>query len=260
VKGNVRPDKEVRRDKTLRRRQPGEAFTKGRPQAGNAGTSQNAASHSATADHASGRMDSPRCSFGTPSLHFVQRLGSGRLRQRRWQPASKAWYPALPYSSTVTLTGPLYPPTPHHSSTAERATVPAGAASGGGIGRAGGSTRRQQCCLHLLCPPSIQLSVSPRYPGVLSSLTATPATAMAVPTVEQAMAADSRAYPLPAGFRPAYGTAGFRAVADLLHSTMFRCEGGSARSHLGMRGGGPTTRRPHPGPSPGTSPAAGAAS
>ena len=132
---------------------------------------------------------------------------------------------------------------------------------GGGIGRAGGSTLRQHCCLHLLlCPLAIPLSVSLRYPGVLSGLTATPATAMAVPTVEQAVAAASRAYPLPAGFRPAYGTAGFRAVADLLHSTMFRCDGGSARSHLGMRGGGPTTRRPHPSPSPGASPAAGAAS
>lgn len=39
----------------------------------------------------------------------------------------------------------------------------------------------------------------------------------------EAVAAASRPYPLPAGFRPSYGTAGFRAVADLLHSTMFRC-------------------------------------
>ena len=30
-------------------------------------------------------------------------------------------------------------------------------------------------------------------------------------------------YAKPAGFRPAYGTAGFRAEASLLHSTVFRC-------------------------------------
>ncbi len=39
----------------------------------------------------------------------------------------------------------------------------------------------------------------------------------------EAVAAASRPFPLPAGFRPSYGTAGFRAMADLLHSTMFRC-------------------------------------
>ncbi|KAI3438187.1 hypothetical protein D9Q98_000624 [Chlorella vulgaris] len=46
---------------------------------------------------------------------------------------------------------------------------------------------------------------------------------MAVHSIEQAVASSSRAYVLPPGFRPSYGTAGFRAVADLLHSTMFRC-------------------------------------
>lgn len=46
---------------------------------------------------------------------------------------------------------------------------------------------------------------------------------MAIPSVEQAVASASRAYVLPAGFKPSYGTAGFRAVAELLHSTMFRC-------------------------------------
>lgn len=48
---------------------------------------------------------------------------------------------------------------------------------------------------------------------------------MAVPSVEQAVCSASRSYVLPAGFRPSYGTAGFRAVADLLHSTMFRRAG-----------------------------------
>ncbi|KAL4450013.1 hypothetical protein ABPG77_010682 [Micractinium sp. CCAP 211/92] len=47
---------------------------------------------------------------------------------------------------------------------------------------------------------------------------------MAVPaSIEAAVAAASRPYQLPAGFRPSYGTAGFRATADLLDSTMFRC-------------------------------------
>lgn len=45
----------------------------------------------------------------------------------------------------------------------------------------------------------------------------------AVPaSVAAAVEAASRPYQLPAGFRPSYGTAGFRAVADLLDSTMFR--------------------------------------
>lgn len=49
----------------------------------------------------------------------------------------------------------------------------------------------------------------------------------------EAVAAASRPYPLPAGFRPSYGTAGFRAVADLLHSTMFRCRSQPApHNHL----------------------------
>lgn len=43
--------------------------------------------------------------------------------------------------------------------------------------------------------------------------------------LEASLAAASRPYPLPPGFRPSYGTAGFRAVADLLHSTMFRWAG-----------------------------------
>lgn len=30
-------------------------------------------------------------------------------------------------------------------------------------------------------------------------------------------------YAKPAGFKPSYGTAGFRAEASLLHSTVFRC-------------------------------------
>lgn len=33
----------------------------------------------------------------------------------------------------------------------------------------------------------------------------------------------SAAYPKPAEFRPSYGTAGFRAEASLLPSTVFRC-------------------------------------
>ena len=33
----------------------------------------------------------------------------------------------------------------------------------------------------------------------------------------------SKTYPKPATFKPDYGTAGFRAVADLLPSTVFRC-------------------------------------
>ena len=33
----------------------------------------------------------------------------------------------------------------------------------------------------------------------------------------------SRAHPKPPSFTPAYGTAGFRATADMLPSTLFRC-------------------------------------
>lgn len=40
---------------------------------------------------------------------------------------------------------------------------------------------------------------------------------------EGAVAAASAAYPKPASFTPAYGTAGFRAEASLLPSTVFRC-------------------------------------
>ncbi|PSC72140.1 phosphoacetylglucosamine mutase [Micractinium conductrix] len=47
---------------------------------------------------------------------------------------------------------------------------------------------------------------------------------MAVPTsVGAAVEAASARYPLAKGFRPSYGTAGFRALAELLDSTMFRC-------------------------------------
>lgn len=38
-----------------------------------------------------------------------------------------------------------------------------------------------------------------------------------------ALIAASRAYVKPKDFKPSYGTAGFRAVAALLPSTMFRC-------------------------------------
>jgi hypothetical protein len=47
---------------------------------------------------------------------------------------------------------------------------------------------------------------------------------MAIPSVEQAVTSASRAFVLPAGYKPSYGTAGFRAVAELLHSTIFRCQ------------------------------------
>lgn len=45
-----------------------------------------------------------------------------------------------------------------------------------------------------------------------------------VPAVDLAavQAADA-AYPKPADFQPSYGTAGFRAQASLLPSTVFRC-------------------------------------
>ena len=39
-------------------------------------------------------------------------------------------------------------------------------------------------------------------------------------------------YAKPAGFRPAYGTAGFRAEASLLHSTVFRCASCYLHTHL----------------------------
>lgn len=38
-----------------------------------------------------------------------------------------------------------------------------------------------------------------------------------------ALRAACSAYPKPADFRPSYGTAGFRAEASLLPSTVFRC-------------------------------------
>lgn len=38
-----------------------------------------------------------------------------------------------------------------------------------------------------------------------------------------ALKAASAAYPKPASFQPSYGTAGFRADASLLESTVFRC-------------------------------------
>ncbi len=40
---------------------------------------------------------------------------------------------------------------------------------------------------------------------------------------EAALRAAARAYPKPTTFHPSYGTAGFRANADLLASTVFRC-------------------------------------
>lgn len=62
----------------------------------------------------------------------------------------------------------------------------------------------------------------------LSIHTFTPAS-MAVPTsVGAAVEAASARYPLAKGFRPSYGTAGFRALAELLDSTMFRCVAGAA--------------------------------
>lgn len=40
---------------------------------------------------------------------------------------------------------------------------------------------------------------------------------------EAAVRAASAQYPLPAGFKPSYGTAGFRCASDLMASTTFRC-------------------------------------
>ena len=45
------------------------------------------------------------------------------------------------------------------------------------------------------------------------------------------MIAASRAYPKPANFKPDYGTAGFRAEASLLASTVFRCGPPNPNAH-----------------------------
>jgi hypothetical protein len=43
-------------------------------------------------------------------------------------------------------------------------------------------------------------------------------------SVQQSVRDAAQQYPKPAGFTPSYGTAGFRATAELLTSTLFRCE------------------------------------
>ena len=73
-----------------------------------------------------------------------------------------------------------------------------------------------------ICAPAphspTSAALQPTFHFVFAAMCAVPI----VPTVEQAVTAASRGYPLPAGFRPSYGTAGFRALANLLDSTMFR--------------------------------------
>ena len=58
--------------------------------------------------------------------------------------------------------------------------------------------------------------------------------------MESAVIAASRAYPKPANFKPDYGTAGFRAEASLLASTVFRC----VPSHRPMPGRRPAESGP----------------
>ena len=43
--------------------------------------------------------------------------------------------------------------------------------------------------------------------------------------VEAALRRGCEAYPKPGGYTPSYGTAGYRAEASLLPSTVYRCVG-----------------------------------